>query len=352
MKTTYIDSVPDLRIRPQIPKDLPGLTDLVAKSFAADGVWGRRPNLTEIAIPACLAALPGFDPDLGLVAESGREGILGYALWYPYAMRLGGRRIKAATLAPLAIEPRFFGQGLGGALMAASRAALEAKGCSLAFLCGHADYYPRFGYRKAMFGTVGIQPLRLSPASLPDAGLRPPQPGDEASLRALWEDCLGDVDLALEPEPGFSSWMAWTPTTQAIVLEREGRPQAYARFVNAEAVGAFGGGGAPRATRLHLFLAADAESAGALLAALGRAQALEGGAEPLLIPLHPDSATARRLFPGGFTPVLERGDYAMALPLSGGRPGDRAAALAYCDGVEGGGRSPGLLILPSTFDLE
>lgn len=339
---------PGLRIRSQDPTDLPALTDLVAKAFRVDPTWGERPNLTEIAIPASISALPGFDPGLALVAQDPVAGILGYALWYPYRLRLAGRPIKAACLAPLAVDPARFGRGLGSALMEASKGALEAKGISLAFLCGHVGYYPRFGFRKAMFGHVGLYPEALAEVSLPGARLRPPLPGDEAALRRLWEDCLGAVDLALEPDPGFAAWMAWTPNTQALVLELEGRPRAYARFVNAEAVGAFGGGGKPRATGLKLFLAADAEAAGALLTGLGRVD----NSPPLLVPLHPESAAARRLFPRGFTPVMERGDYAMILPLASGAEEDQAEVLAYCAGLAGGRRAPGLLLMPSVFDLE
>lgn len=338
----------DLKLRSQRPTDLPALTDLVARSFRVNTFWGERPNLTEIAIPASLSALAHFDPDLALVAESSEAGILGYALWYPYVLHLEGLRIKAACLAPLAVDPSCFSQGLGGRLMEASKKNLEARGFSLAFLCGHAGYYPRFGYRKAMFGRVGLLPRNLKTQEPQGSRLRPPLPGDEAALVQLWKDCLGGVDLAIEPEPGFSAWMAWTPTTQAQVLEVEGQVRAYARFTNETAVGAFGGGGKPRATELKLFLAANAEAALCLLGGLG----LGGDGEPPFIPLHPESAAALRLFPQGFVPVLEKGDYAMALPLVGGDPAKDAAALAYCDAVAGGLRAPGLLLLPPVFDLE
>ena len=177
------------------------------------------------------------------------------------------------------------------------------------------------------------------------SALRPPRPGDESALLSLWEDCQGEVDLAFEPERGFHPWMAWTPSTQAVVLEEEGEVRAYARFVNAEPVGAFGGEVETSATRIHLFLAADAGSAAALLGALN-------GGKDLALPLHPDSQAAARLFPAGFKAVSERGGYAMIRPLPGGPGEDRQVVLEYCDGVESGRIVPGLICLPSNFDLE
>ena len=206
-----IGSIPGTRIRTQQASDLPGLTDLVARAFGADRTWGERRNLTEIAVPAMVASLPSFDPGLALVAEDANGRIIGYALWYALWMRLRGRRIRAANLAPLAVDPGYMGRGLGGALMKASHETLAAAGISLAFLCGHEGYYPRFGYRSGMFGNVAVKPKAHGGSSDARQRLRAPRPDDEAALRRLWEECHGEVDLALEPDPGFFPWMAWTP---------------------------------------------------------------------------------------------------------------------------------------------
>lgn len=270
-------------------------------------------------------------------------------------MRLRGRRIRAANLAPLAVDPGYMGRGLGGALMKASHETLAAAGISLAFLCGHEGYYPRFGYRGGMFGNVAVKPKAHGGSSDARQRLRAPHPDDEAALRRLWEECHGEVDLALEPDPGFFPWMAWTPATQAGVLEgRDGEVVGYARFTNARPSGPFDGPVEAQATLLRLFLAADAVSAADLLSALGVGQGADtsDSAKPLLVPLHPDSRAALRLFPCGFSALSERGGYAMALPLDGGPDADQAAAAAYCEGVAMGRLEPGLLLLPPVFDLE
>lgn len=314
MEATESGPKPAFRIRTWLASDLFPMTDLVARAFAADRTWGARRNLAEIAITGMTAASPAFDPGLALVAETPDGRPLGLALWLASPMRLRGRRLLAANLAPLAVEPEVAGLGLGSGLMRASHEALAAKGISLAFLCGHEGYYPRFGYRKGMFGNVGIVPDFNANEEGPSPALRTPKPGDEAALLSLWEECQGEV-------------------------------RAYARFANAEPMGAFGGEVETRATRVHLFLAADAGSAAALLAALG-------GGKDLVLPLHPQSRAAARLFPAGFKAVSERGGYAMICPLPGGPEEDREAVLEYCEGVESGRLPPGLICLPSTFDLE
>lgn len=343
-------------LRSYRPSDLPALTLLTAKAFAADRTWGERRTLTEIPLPALLAAGPSFDPELVLVAEGPDGRILGAAIWYPYAMRLRGERLVAANLAPLAVDPEAKGRGLGSALMRASLPVLERRGASLAFLCGHEAYYPRFGFLKGMFGQFGLRPARTG-ADEPrqeaaDDILRAPRPSDEAALLGLWEACQGSMDFALEPEPGFVSWMAWGPSTQALVLERGGKAVAYARFANERPSDPFGGNAEPKATALRQFLAADAAAAAGLLAGLGRPLGPGAGETSPYLPIHPDSEAAKRLFPAGFEAVRETGGYAMALPLKGGPAGAARAAAEYCSRVAEGKLEPGLLVLPALFDLE
>jgi len=349
-------SATDYSVRSFRPSDLPALTLLTAKAFAADKTWGERRTLTEITLPALLASGPSFDPELVLVAEGRDGGLLGAAIWYPYAMRLRGERIVAANLAPLAVDPEVKGRGLGSALMRASFPVLEGRGASLAFLCGHEAYYPRFGFLKNMFGQFGLRPARTGDGEQsPDAAgdiLRAPRPSDEAVLLGLWETCQGSLDFALEPEPGFVSWMAWTPSTQALVLESDGKLAAYARFANERPSDAFGGNAEPKATSIRQFLAADAAAAARLLSALGRPLGSGAGETSPYLPVHPDSEAAKRLFPAGFEAVRATGGYAMALPLEGGPARAVRAAAEYCALVSEGKLEPGLLVLPPIFDLE
>jgi len=58
-----------------------------------------------------------------------------------------------AALGPMAVLPERQGEGIGGALVRAGLAACRAAGYDLCIVLGHAEYYPRFGFRpSAPFG--------------------------------------------------------------------------------------------------------------------------------------------------------------------------------------------------------
>lgn len=58
-------------------------------------------------------------------------------------------RRRASILAPLAVAPAAQGRGVGGALVRAGLARLDADGIDLVFVLGDPAYYGRFGFRPA-----------------------------------------------------------------------------------------------------------------------------------------------------------------------------------------------------------
>lgn len=337
----------------QGPSEARAMAELIARAFAADKTWGERRSIFEIYIPALLSCGAYADRALSLVARSREGRVLGCALWYPYKTRFGGVSAAAWCLAPLAVDPDASGRGIGSALMRASLPELESRGAALAFLLGHEGYYPRFGFRPSMLGRVGLRPKPREAREVSgveeDFQLRAPRPSDEETLRKLWSLCFAGVDFALEPEPGFFPWMAWSPLTRSVVLESGGGARAYARY-RKEA------GESKAAADILLFLADGPESARALLAALGLPHGQDPGrgpgegSGPPFVPLHPDSAAARLLFPEGFDALSETYKAGMALPLANGPAAAIRAAAAYCDGVASGSRPLGIPLFPAAFD--
>ena len=59
---------------------------------------------------------------------------------------------------PVAVGPDHQGRGIGRTLMRAAIALATAREQPVLCLLGHADYYPRFGFRPAR--TLGIEPPR------------------------------------------------------------------------------------------------------------------------------------------------------------------------------------------------
>lgn len=64
-----------------------------------------------------------------------------------------GEPMTIAALGPMAVLPAQQGQGIGSQLVRAGLEACRAAGYRLVIVLGHADYYPRFGFRpSAPFG--------------------------------------------------------------------------------------------------------------------------------------------------------------------------------------------------------
>lgn len=53
-------------------------------------------------------------------------------------------------LAPMAVLPEFQGKGIGSKLVVESLKDLKTIGAKAVFVLGHKDFYPRFGFKKAM----------------------------------------------------------------------------------------------------------------------------------------------------------------------------------------------------------
>jgi putative acetyltransferase len=86
---------------------------------------------------------------LALVALQDDE-IVGHILFSPLEIITDGVVSTAQALAPLAVAPAMQGRGVGGALIKASLAQLQADGHALVFVWGHPDYYTRFGFHPAI----------------------------------------------------------------------------------------------------------------------------------------------------------------------------------------------------------
>ncbi|MGH8284998.1 MAG: GNAT family N-acetyltransferase [Steroidobacteraceae bacterium] len=63
-------------------------------------------------------------------------------------LRCPGKRAIHA-LGPMAVLPEYQRQGIGSKLVEAGNQRLKDAGCPSVIVVGHADYYPRFGFRPA-----------------------------------------------------------------------------------------------------------------------------------------------------------------------------------------------------------
>lgn len=209
---------------------------------------------------------PRFDPELSLVAEADGR-VVGHVLFSPQTIRLLGQAVEVVNLSPLAVDPDYQGQGVGGMLVQEGNAVARAKGYPLSFLIGHTEYYPRFGYLRRAYGWSS---LKATTVDFPTGDLeaRALTEADIPALRELWRHEEGAVDFSIEPGGELLDWISPNPAVKALVYTRAGEIVGYARVEGA---------------RARYFLARDGETA--------RQMARLIGAE-VMLPLHPYSASA------------------------------------------------------------
>lgn len=113
-----------------------------------------------------------FVPSLSLVAETENWQIVGYILLTEVEIVSNNSIDLALGVAPLAVLPEYQRMGIGGMLLHEAHQKAAALGYGTAVLLGHPDYYPRFGYRKAM--DFGIEfPFDVPPEFCMVLELRP-----------------------------------------------------------------------------------------------------------------------------------------------------------------------------------
>lgn len=112
--------------------------DLVEAVRSDPAAW--LPHLSLVAVSG--------DDDKGR-DNSGRVDARGNVVGHILFSRVHVDSRPVLSLGPLAVLPAYQNQGVGGALIRAGVAASRAAGEHLVVLLGHADYYPRFGFKQA-----------------------------------------------------------------------------------------------------------------------------------------------------------------------------------------------------------
>jgi putative acetyltransferase len=126
-------------IRPERPEDYPGIFAVNHRAF-------NREN--EARLVESLRASPGFIPELSLVAEENGR-LVGHILFSPAVLANEKEEISVLALAPMAVLPEVQNRGIGSALVRQGLDACRRLGHKLVIVLGHAEYYPRFGFRPA-----------------------------------------------------------------------------------------------------------------------------------------------------------------------------------------------------------
>ncbi len=129
-----------VEIREERPGDGGPIRELNTRAFGQD----QEANIVD-ALRSNGAVL------LSLVASlNGR--VVGHIMYSPSSV---GDVVRGAALGPMAVLSEHERQGIGSRLVEAGKQKLKEAGCPFIIVIGHADYYPRFGFRPA--STYGIK---------------------------------------------------------------------------------------------------------------------------------------------------------------------------------------------------
>jgi putative acetyltransferase len=123
-----------IEIREERPDDVAAVRELNRRAFGQD----QESNIVD-ALRANGAAL------LSLVATVD-DRVVGHIMYSPLFI---GDNASGAALGPMAVLPERQRQGIGSKLIEAGNRKLKDAGCPFIIVVGHADYYPRFGFRPA-----------------------------------------------------------------------------------------------------------------------------------------------------------------------------------------------------------
>jgi putative acetyltransferase len=123
-----------IEIREERPDGLASIRELNRRAFGQN----QEGNIID-AVRANGAAL------LSLVATLD-DRVVGHIMYSPATV---AGSVRGAALGPMAVLPKYQRQGIGGKLVEAGNRKLNDAGCPFIIVVGHANYYPRFGFRPA-----------------------------------------------------------------------------------------------------------------------------------------------------------------------------------------------------------
>jgi putative acetyltransferase len=124
---------PQIEVRDERPGDVAAIHDVNRRAFAQD----QEANIVD-ALRANGGAL------LSLVATLDGE-VVGHIMYSPLTVV----EATGAALGPMAVVPERQRQGIGSRLVEEGNRRLAQAGCPFVVVLGHAEFYPRFGFKPA-----------------------------------------------------------------------------------------------------------------------------------------------------------------------------------------------------------
>ncbi|HZL09565.1 MAG TPA: N-acetyltransferase [Prolixibacteraceae bacterium] len=131
-------------IRKEVPDDYQRVFELTEKAFETMEISDHN----EGKLVENLRKSDMFISDLSLVAEQNKQ-VVGHVLFTPVLIDNGQELFESLTLAPVSVLPEYQNQGIGSKLINEGHRIARQLGFTSVIVVGHAEYYPRFGYKPA-----------------------------------------------------------------------------------------------------------------------------------------------------------------------------------------------------------
>lgn len=132
----------NISIRQEEYKDYNSVFNVIELAFEKEELSDHR----EHFLVNRLRNSDAFIPELSLVAEMNHK-VVGHILLTKLVIHNQIKSFPSLALAPVSVHPDYQGKGIGGKLILSAHKIAKELGYSSVILLGHADYYPRFGYK-------------------------------------------------------------------------------------------------------------------------------------------------------------------------------------------------------------
>jgi putative acetyltransferase len=123
-----------IEIREEHPDNVTAIREVNRRAFGQD----QESNIVD-ALRTNGGAL------LSLIATMDNR-VIGHIMYSPISV---GDMVNGAALGPMAVLPEHQRRGIGGRLIEAGNRRLKDAGYPFIIVVGHAEYYPRFGFKPA-----------------------------------------------------------------------------------------------------------------------------------------------------------------------------------------------------------
>lgn len=201
-------------------------------NYNAFNEWHSSNYKAEPLIVSALRHNQYYDKELSIVAELDGD-IVGHVLFSIFPLVVMNEKRMGAFLAPICVDTKLQKQGIGRMLIEEGHKRLQSKGVSIALLCGHESYYPKFGYENKMFALSGVN-ISIDAENINTDGIteRSITNTDLEWITKHWQSVHKDDRLALYPGDTISQWFNHSLIYRSSMIYRDDVLLGYIRYRN------------------------------------------------------------------------------------------------------------------------